>query len=126
MATENESVELISWLGPWDDDDRDANFKADVALYAHVDPMTTVRRLATSINVPEGAIVRYVLAKWASAGSAALLETGPTMVHRLWEPIEKAEEENTDSSRLEAYEKLRGLLSWLRFPLINEGDASGY
>ena len=36
------SVELSPWSGPWSDDDPDANFKADVALYAHVDPMATI------------------------------------------------------------------------------------
>jgi hypothetical protein len=126
MTSEHESVELIAWQGPWNDDDPDANFKADVALYAHVDPMTTVRALAQSLTVPEGAIVRYIVAKWATAGSAGLLEVGPTMVQRLWQPIEHAEEAGTDEARLAAYEKLRGLLSWLRFPLANEGDASGY
>ena len=73
---------------PWEDDDPDANFKADVALYAHVDPMTTISRLAGALDIPEGAVVRYVLAKWASAGSGGLLELGPSMVHRLWAPVE--------------------------------------
>ncbi len=72
------SVELSPWSGPWSEDDPDANFKADVALYAHLDPMTTIANLAQAIDVPEGAIVWYVLAKWATAGSGGLLEP----VHR--------------------------------------------
>lgn len=119
------NVELVSWTGPWSDDDPDANFKADVALYAHVDPMTTVRNLATAMGIPEGAIVRYVLAKWASAGSGGLLEIGPSMVHRLWALIEEAEASGTDVARLAAYEQLRQMLSWLRLPLADP-DAAGY
>jgi Family of unknown function (DUF6027) len=123
---DEETIVLTRWHGPWAEDDPDANFKADVALYANVDPMTTIRRLGDSINVPEGALVHYVLAKWASGGSGALLELGPAMVHRLWAPIEEAERTDTDGARLVAYEQLRGLISWLRIPLTEEGDASGY
>lgn len=126
MASDAETIVLTRWRGPWTDDDPDANFKADVALYANVDPMATIRRLGASINVPEGALVHYVLAKWASAGSGGLLELGPTMVHRLWAPIEEAERTGTDQARLAAYEQLRGLISWLRIPLTEEGESSGY
>jgi Family of unknown function (DUF6027) len=119
------SVELTVWTGPWASDDPDANFKADVALYARVDPMTTIRNLASALGVPEGAIVRYVLAKWASAGSGGLLELGPSMVQRLWDPVEKAEEAGTDSARLEAYDQIRQMLSWLRLPLTDP-DSAGY
>ncbi|MGC2174283.1 MAG: DUF6027 family protein [Acidimicrobiales bacterium] len=123
---DTETIALTRWRGPWDDDDPDANFKTDVALYANVDPMTTIRRLGQSINVPEGALVHYVLAKWAAGGSGGLLELGPDMVHRLWAPIEEAERTDTDEARLAAFEQLRALISWLRIPLTEEGDASGY
>ena len=119
------SVELVPWTGPWREDDPDANFKQDVALYAHIDPLGTIRNLAAAIDVPIGAIVWYVLAKWASAGSGGLLELGPSMVHRLWEPIERAEAEGTDEARVAAFEQLRQMLSWLRLPLTDP-DASGY
>jgi hypothetical protein len=66
------------------------------------------------------------LAKWASAGSGGLLELGPTMVYRLWAVVEQAEETDTDAARLEAYEQLRQMISWLRLPLVNEGTESGY
>jgi len=119
------AVQLVAWDGPWPDDDPDANFKADVALYAHVDPMTTVENLAAALDMPVGAIVWYVLAKWASAGSGALLELGPSMIHRLWEPVEAAEAAGTDAARLAAYDHLRQMLSWLRLPLADP-DAAGY
>ncbi len=119
------TVKLTPWTGPWSEDDPDANFKADVALYSLVDPLTTIRYLAEVLNVPEGAIVWYVLAKWASAGSSGLLELGPSMVGRLWEPIEQAERTDTDAARLDAYAQLRQMLSWLRLPLTDP-DATGY
>jgi Family of unknown function (DUF6027) len=96
-----------------------------VALYAHVDPMATIENLATALDIPEGAIVRYVLAKWASAGSGGLLELGPSMVHRLWRPVEEAEAAGTDAARLQAYDQLRQMLSWLRLPLLDP-NATGY
>lgn len=123
MSERDSTVSLVKWQGPWEEDDPDANFKADIALYANVDPLSTIERLANAIEVPEGAIVRYVLAKWASGGSGGLLELGPTMVHRLWTPIEDAERDGTDEARLRAYEQLRAMISWLRIPLIEEGDA---
>jgi hypothetical protein len=119
------SVDLTPWTGPWADDDPDANFKSDVALYSHVDPMATIANLASALDIPEGAIVRYVLAKWASAGSGGLLELGPSMIKRLWEPVEQAEATGTDAARLDAYDQLRQMLSWLRLP-IADPDAAGY
>jgi hypothetical protein len=120
------TIDLVEWNGPWDADDPDANFKTDVALYSRVDPMTTISRLAAAMDIPEGAVVRYVLAKWASAGSGGLLELGPSMVHRLWAVIEEAEEAGTSEARLEAYEQLHQMVSWLRLPLIDDGPGSGY
>jgi hypothetical protein len=120
---EVESVTLDVWTGPWAHDDPDANYKEDIALYATQDPMSTLRNLASAIGVPVGAIVRYVLAKYATSGSGGLLELGPTMVHRLWEPIERAEAEDTDAARLDAYDQLRQMVSWLRLPLV---DDAGY
>jgi hypothetical protein len=119
-------VDLVSWDGPWDEDDPDANFKSDVALYAHVDPMETIRNLAAAMGLPEGAVAHYVLAKWASAGSGGLLELGPSMVHRLWAVVAEAEEDGTSEARLVAYEQLRQMISWLRLPLIEDGADSGY
>jgi uncharacterized protein DUF6027 len=114
-------VRLEGWTGPWADDDPDANFKADVALYARVDPLTTIRGLSANTGVPVGAICRYVLAKWATGGSGGLLELGPTMVHRLHAVCETAERAATDAARLAAYAQLRGMLSWLALPLDDPG-----
>ncbi len=117
MRKSDPLVELTSWTGPWEDDDPDANLKADIALYAVLDPLKTLTGLSNHTNIPVGALARYVLAKYATSGSGGLLEIGPTMVHRLAEPIEKAEAEDTDEARLAAYQQLRQMVSWLRFPL---------
>ena len=42
MTAETRTVELGGWDGPWDAGDPDANFRTDVALYSHVDPMATL------------------------------------------------------------------------------------
>ena len=111
------TVVLEPWTGPWDPDDRDANFKADVALYALTDPLSTVRNLGAHLGIPVGGLVHYVLAKWATAGSDGLLELGPAMTERLASICDEAEAAGSDEARLAAYAKLRDILSWLRVPL---------
>ena len=111
------SIELIRWAGPWPDDDPDANFKADVALYSMLDPLETIDALSDSTGIPVGALVRYVLARWASAGSEALLSAGPSVVERMWATFTDAEQADSDEARLAAYEVVRQMVSWLRAPL---------
>jgi hypothetical protein len=122
-AEDRNVVHLEPWTGPWPDDDPDANFKAEVALYSLLDPLTTIEALGANLGVPVGALCRSVLARWASGGSGGLLELGPSMVQRLWDVCERAEREATDESRLAAYDQLRQMLSWLRLPLV---DPAGY
>jgi hypothetical protein len=123
MSESRNVVRLEPWTGPWPDDDPDANFKAEVALYSLVDPLTTIEGLSANIGVPVGALCRSVLARWASGGSGGLLELGPSMVQRLWAVCEQAEADATDESRLAAYDQLLQMLSWLRLPLV---DPAGY
>jgi hypothetical protein len=111
------ALRLLRWNGPWADDDPDATFKAEVADYSRLDPFVTLQGMSDNLGIPVGALARYVLARWATAGSGGLLELGPTMVHRLWEPVARAEAAGTDGARLAAYAELRGLLSWLKVPL---------
>ena len=58
-----------------------------------------------------------MLARWASAGSEALLSAGPSVVERMWTQFTEAEEAGTDEARLAAYEVVRQMVSWLRSPL---------
>ena len=117
MTGDEPMVRLEAWTGPWPVDDKDANLKADVALYAKVDPLRTVRGLSQSTDIPEGAIVRWVLARWASEGASGLLELGPTLTRRLQRVCLDAEDAATDEARLAAYHQLRQMISWLHHPL---------
>ena len=118
MSADDELVvRLDAWTGPWPDDDKDANLKADVALYSKVDPLRTVRGLSSSTDIPEGAIVRWVLARWASEGASGLLELGPTFSRRLLAVCTDAEAAGDDAARLAAYHQLRQMISWLNHPL---------
>jgi len=118
-ADREPTIRLVQWFGPWPDDDRDANLKSDIALYARTDPLRTIDGLAADIDVPSGAIVRYVLARWASEGASGLLEIGPTMVRRLHGVCVAAEAADDDGARLAAYHQLRQMLSWLHHPLAH-------
>lgn len=111
------SVQLVRWDGPWADDDPDANFKADVALYTKLEPLATLTALAEATGIPLGALVRYVLARWASAGSESLLSAGPTVIERLWTVVQDAEAAGTTEARLQAYDVLRQIVGWLHAPL---------
>lgn len=107
------SVELTPWTGPIDPDHPDANFLVDVATYSLVDPVATLERLSDAVGVPVGALARYVLARWASAGSDSLLEAGPTAIDRLRRLVTEAEEAGTDDARLAAWQGVVEQVSWL-------------
>jgi len=107
------TLRLERWTGPWEADDPDANFKADVALYSLVDPLETLAGLSERTGIPVGALARYVIARWASGGSEGLLEIGPFTVARMCEACDRAESADSDAARLEAYHQLRQMLSWL-------------
>ena len=111
------TIVLERWRGSWADDDPDANFKSEVAEYSRLDPLLTIEGLSRHTGIPVGALVRYVLARWATSGSGGLLEVGPEMVQRLSVPFETAEAADDDAARLVAYHKVRQMVSWLKAPL---------
>ena len=112
-----ETVALVRWDGPWPEDDPDADYKRHVAEHRLVNPMDTVRGLAEALDIPVGALVQHILARWATSGSSALMELGSETVIHMRRIITEAETEGTDGARLEAYRALRGLVSWLAHPL---------
>ena len=112
-----QTVSLIRWSGPWDFDDPDANFKEEVAAYGLLEPLDTITRLSESLDIPVGALVRYVLAKWATGGSEGMLHIGGTSVQRMHNACQAAEGEATDEARLRAYEELREMVRWLHLPI---------
>ncbi len=111
--TDEPVIRLVRSIPPWNPDDPDANFRADVAAHARTDPLATIRRLCANLDLPVGAVVRYVLARWASGGSEAMLELGPSTVQRMREVVAGAEAADTVEARLDAYAQLRGMVEWL-------------
>ena len=114
-------VLLQPYDGPWSEDDRNANFKQQVAIYSKADPLSTLDRMSRSQDIPVGALARYVLAKWAASGSDGLLEIGPRVVRQMQSIVDRAEAQDTPQARLEAYESLRQIISWLAVPLERPG-----
>ncbi len=111
--TRVEQVTLEPWYGPVLASDPNANFKNEVALYANVSPLTTLEGLSEAVGLSVGALAHFILARYASSGSAALLEIGPEMVKRLKRSIDSSEAAGTDSARLDTYQELRHIVSWL-------------
>ena len=125
MNADEPMLVLERWNGPWAADDPDANFKAEVADYRLVDPLAALAGLSARTSVPVGALARYVLARWATAGSEGLLQAGGSVVERMWGLCLAAEAAGTDDARLAAYHQLRPMLSWLRAPLHDDDEAEG-
>jgi hypothetical protein len=115
-------VRLERWDGDWPDDDPFAGLKADVAGYGHLDVLQTLRGLSTASGIPVGALVHYVLARWASGGNEAVLELGVSGVDHLARIVEDAETAGTDAARLEAYTALREVVAWLRAGVEGSSD----
>jgi hypothetical protein len=64
-----------------------------------------------------GALARFVLARYGTSGSDALLEMGPRVVQQMDEVVQTAEVAGTDEARLKAYRALKAIISWLKVPL---------
>ena len=111
------SLKVFDWR--WDETDKDANFKQELAMYSLEDPMPTIETMSRNLGIPVGAIVRYVLVKWAASGSTALLEIGPRVVQQMAEIVAHAERIGNDKERLAAYGKLSEVISWLNVPLTD-------
>ena len=107
-------MDLVPYTDSWEDSDRHANFKAEVALYTRTDPLPTLANLSQATGIPVGSLIRYVLVKWASSGADAMLHMEPIVFRQMAEQVERAEADDTDAARLQAYEALRQIISWLR------------
>lgn len=119
------TITLEPYDGTWPADDPDAGFRRMVAEYSRIDPMPTLDRLSQSKRIPVGALVGFVLARYAASGSDALLEMGPRVVRQMSDLVREAEAAGTDAARLEAYRALRSIVSWLLVPLDDPGWRPG-
>ena len=119
------TIKLEEFIWDQDESDKDANFKKEVALYTMNDPMPTIDRISHNLDVPVGAVVKYILTKWAASGSESLLEAGPDMVEKMSAIFEDAEKSGTLDSRLQAYSSVKDIVSWLRVPLDDPDYRNG-
>ncbi len=111
------AIVLESYEGSWPPDDPDAGFRRIVAEYSRLDPMPTLETLSRHKGIPVGALARFVLARYCTSGSDALLEMGPRVVRQMDDIVQRAETPGTDQARLEAYRSLKAIVSWLLVPL---------
>ncbi|MDP6823046.1 MAG: DUF6027 family protein [Dehalococcoidia bacterium] len=114
-----DQIELIPYTDTWPEDDPDAGFRSMVTMFSGIDPLPTLETLSRNKNVPVGALARFILARYAASGSEALMEIGPRVIGQMNEMVQKAEAEDTDESRLEAYGSLSAVVSWLNIPLTD-------
>lgn len=82
--------------------DLHANFRRAVADSRLVDPYPTFQRLSDDTGVPVDDLVHHALARWASAGSEALLFIGPQVLRDL-----------TAARRAEDWARVAGIIDWL-------------
>ncbi len=111
------TITLEPYVGSWPDDDPDAGFRSMVAEYSSLDGLATLEVLSRNKNIPIGSVVAFIVGHYSASGSAALLEIGPRVIGQMDSIIEKAESSNTDEARLQAYESLKAIVSWLKVPL---------
>ena len=107
-------MDLYPYREAWDEHDPHANFKAEVALYSQMDPLPTIENLSRATGIPVPCLIRYVLVKYAASGSDVLLAMTPIVLRQMQERIDKAESDDTDAARLEAYQALRQIITWLK------------
>jgi uncharacterized protein DUF6027 len=113
------AIVLEPYQATWPPDDPNADFRSKVAEYSRLDPLPTLENLSKSTGIPVGSLARFVLVRYCTSGSDALLEMGPRVVRQMDEIIKRAEAANTDASRIDAYLALQTIVSWLIVPLDN-------
>ena len=110
---EHPIVELQPFSGQFDDSDSDATFKREVTFYSAIDPMPTLEAMSEQMDIPIGALARYVLARWATSGSEGIMEIGPRVIHQMAEIVGESEAQDSQAARLQAYEKIMSIILWL-------------
>jgi uncharacterized protein DUF6027 len=113
----DEVIRLEAYEGTWPADDPDAGFRRMVTEYSHIDPLPTLEVLGRHKNIAVGALARFILARYCTSGSDALLEIGPRVVRQMDEIVRSAEQAGDDQARLKAYAALKAIVSWLQVPL---------
>jgi hypothetical protein len=115
-------LQLQPYEGRWPPEDPDAGFRQMVAEYSRLDPIPTLEVLGRHKQIPVGALARFILAKYCTSGSDALLEMGPRVVRQMGDLVRHAETEGSDDARLKAYAALKAIIAWLEVPLGEQSD----
>ena len=119
------AIVLEQYQATWPANDPNADFRSKVAEYSRLDPLPTLENLSNSTGIPVGSLARFVLVRYCTSGSDALLEMGPRVVRQMDEIIKQAEVANTDAARVDAYWALKTIVSWLIVPLENPNWRTG-
>jgi hypothetical protein len=123
-------VEQLRAAGPpWTPaDDPNADFRSKVAEYSRLDPLPTLENLSRNTRIPVGSLARFILVRYCTSGSDALLEMGPRVVRQMDEIIQQAEGTNTDAARLDAYRALKPLddSNWRTGSRPHRANSDGY
>lgn len=77
LGPNRRAIVLERYDGTWPQEDPDAGFRRMVFEYSRLDPLVTLETLSRNKGIPLGALVNFVLARYAASGSEALLEMGP-------------------------------------------------
>jgi hypothetical protein len=109
-----DTITLAPYRDTWPPDDRDANFKSEVACYTTGNPLPTLETLSRNTGIPVGCLARYVLVKWAASGAETMMAMGPIVLEQMQQRIDQAEAAGTAEARLEAYDALRQIVAWLK------------
>ena len=113
----DDSIQLQPYEGAWPPEDPDAGFRRMVAEYSRIDPLPTLEVLSRNKQIPLGALARFILARYGTSGSDALLEIGPRVVRQMDEIVREAEAAGSDDARRRAYAALKAIIAWLQVPL---------
>jgi len=113
----DDSIRLQPYEGAWPPEDPDAGFRRMVAEYSRIDPLPTLEVLSRNKQIPLGALARFILARYGTSGSDALLEIGPRVVRQMGEIVREAEAAGSDDARRRAYAALKAIIAWLQVPL---------
>ena len=111
------TLRLQSFTDPIDDADPNASFKREVSYYSGVDPIPTLESLSNQIQIPVGALARYILVKWATSGNEGIMEIGPRVIRQMADIVDEAERHASGEARLLACGKLSHIISLLNSSL---------
>jgi hypothetical protein len=96
---------------------RSRRTSAATSRSTRVDLFRTIRNLGAALDIPVGALCHYIAAGAKVAGGV----TAPRGSSGGVSPVKWIRGMRSAHARLDAYAQLRGLITWLQFPLDQPG-----